>query len=164
MFYFEARRVQILLCTCTSIYHGIVLSPDTERSPKPIIAYTGARYKISVIREIAAAGRRNSPCSSGGCSSGERPQSAPFSRRVRRALAPRRFAGYPWRSLFGGWALRTERVRGVASVGRAEPGEVLYIIFGSGGPESVYASQSAPSERMGSFGTEPQQAVVSWFS
>ena len=58
---------------------------------------------------------------------------------------------------------RTERVRGVASVGRSGPGEVLKINFGSGRPESVYAIQSAPSERMGSFGTEPQQAVVSWF-
>ena len=59
---------------------------------------------------------------------------------------------------------RTERVRGVASVGRSGPGEVLSIIFGSGGPGSVYVSQSAPSEKMGSFATEPQQAVVSWFS
>ena len=31
----------------------------------------------------------------------------------------------------------TERVRGVASVGRTGPGEVLLAIFGSGGPESV---------------------------
>ena len=59
---------------------------------------------------------------------------------------------------------RTERVWGVASLGRSGPGEVLFTIFGSGGPESVYASQSAPSEIMGSFGTEPQQVVVSWFS
>ena len=32
---------------------------------------------------------------------------------------------------------RTECVRGVASAGRAGPGEVLLITFGSGGPESV---------------------------
>ena len=47
---------------------------------------------------------------------------------------------------------------GGGMVGRAGPGEVLQVIFGSGGPESVHAtSQSAPSERIGSFGTEPQQ-------
>ena len=51
---------------------------------------------------------------------------------------------------------------GVASVGRSGPGEVLLIIFRSGGPESVYASQSASSEKIDSFGTVPQQAVVSW--
>ena len=54
---------------------------------------------------------------------------------------------------------RTARVRGVASLGRSGPEVVLKIIFGSAGPES---SQSAPSGRMGSFGTVPQQAVESW--
>ena len=39
----------------------------------------------------------------------------------------------------------------------------MQFFFGSAGPESQYASQSA-SERMGSFGTELQQAVVSWCS
>ena len=58
---------------------------------------------------------------------------------------------------------RTERVRGVASVERAGPGKVLSIIFGSAGPESVYASQSARCEVMVYLETELQQAVVSWF-
>ena len=36
----------------------------------------------------------------------------------------------------------TERSPGVASVGRFGPEEVFEIVFGSGGPDSVYASQS----------------------
>ena len=32
---------------------------------------------------------------------------------------------------------QNKRVRGVASVGRSGPGEVLEVIFGSGGPEFV---------------------------
>ena len=59
---------------------------------------------------------------------------------------------------------RTERGRGVASVGRSGLAKVLQIIFGWGGSESVYASLSLNrSGRMGSLRTEPHQAVVSWF-
>ena len=56
---------------------------------------------------------------------------------------------------------RTERVRGVASVGRA--GEVLWSIFGSGGPESACASQSTPGATMGSSGTEPQSSRIMFY-
>ena len=83
----------------------ILLSPDAERPPSRLLAHTGARYDISDLRVIYGTGTRNSACSSGGRSSGGGAQSAPFWRRVRRALAPRRFFGNPRRSLFGGWAL-----------------------------------------------------------
>ena len=77
---------------------------------------------------------------------------------MRRALAPRRFSGNPRCSLFGGWAL-PERNVFVGGIGRKIRTGKSIIIFGSGGPESVYASQSAPSERMGSFGTEPKSCM-----
>ena len=54
---------------------------------------------------------------------------------------------------------RAKRVWGVVSVARSGPGKVLQFFFGSGGPESVYASQ-----RMGCLKGELQQAVVSWCS
>ena len=57
---------------------------------------------------------------------------------------------------------RTERVRGVALVGRAGPGEEPYL-FSVREDQSLYnTSQSAPSGRMGSFGTESQHAIVLW--
>ena len=43
-------------------------------------------------------------------------------------------------------------------------GKVLQVIISSGGSGSEYVSQSAPSEKRGSFGTEPKQTVVSWSS
>ena len=69
----------------------------------------------------------------------------------------------PRRSLFGGWALPERNVFGGGIDRKIRAGRSTVIFCGSGGPESAYASQSAPSERMGSFGTEPQQAIVSWF-
>ena len=68
----------------------ILLSPDTQRPPSPLLTHSGAWYEISDLRDIYGAGGRNSAGSSGGCSSGVGPQSVPFSRRVRGALAPRR--------------------------------------------------------------------------
>ena len=94
------------------MYVYILLSPDAERPPSRLLARSGARYEISDLREIYGVGRRNSAGSSGGCSSGGEPQSAPFYRRVRRALAPRMFSGNPRRSLFGGWALPERNVFG----------------------------------------------------
>ena len=68
---------------------------------------------------------------------------------------------------FPRWGLRpprTERVRGMASVGRSGPGEVLYIVLGSGGPESFYCNANK-SARHGvvyiySLGNELQQQIV----
>ena len=74
------------------IYIYILLSPDAEQPPTHFVARTGARYEISDLREIYGAGTRNSACSSGGCSSVGGAQSAPFWRRVHRALAPQRFS------------------------------------------------------------------------
>ena len=66
-------------------------------------------------------------------------------------------------SLFGGCFPRTERVRGVASVGRSGLGEVLKL-FSVRGDQSLYTRVSLNrSERIGSLRTEPHQAVVSWF-
>ena len=138
--------------------------------------------------------------------------SAPFWRRVRRAVAHRRFSGNPRRSLFGGWALperdvfgggigrkiragrstvndfrfgrtrvkrqsfctewkngffgdrtsansrimvphRAERVWGVVHIGsKIRAGKVTVNYFGSGGPASIYACQSSPSEIMACLG------------
>ena len=107
------KHNRLYLCVEGSIYIYMLLSPDAERPPSRPLAHTGARYEISDLREIYGAGTRTSACSSGGCFSGEGPQSMPFWRRVRRALAPRRFAGNPRRSLFGGWALPKRNVFGV---------------------------------------------------
>ena len=60
------------------IYLYILLSPDVERPPSRLVAHSGARYEISDLREIYRAARRNSAGSSGGCSSGGGPQSAPW--------------------------------------------------------------------------------------
>ena len=56
----------------------MLLSPDAERPPSRLLAYTRARYEISDLREIYDAGTRNSARSSGGYFSGGGPQSAPF--------------------------------------------------------------------------------------
>ena len=87
-------------------------SGDDPDKKKLRIAHTGARYEISDIREICGVGTRNSARSSGGSSAGGGAQSAPFWRRVRPALAPRRLAGNPRRSLFRGWALPQRNVFG----------------------------------------------------
>ena len=47
---------------------------------------------------------------------------------------------------------KAEHVQGVASVGRAGPGEVLQIIFGSGGPESVLRQSVCTEWKNGCFG------------
>ena len=67
----------------------ITLSRDAQRPPSLLVAHSGARHEISDLREICGAGRRNSAGSSGRCSSGGGPESAPFSRRARGVLAPR---------------------------------------------------------------------------
>ena len=62
-------------------------------------------------------------------------------------------------------AHRAERVWGVVCIGsKIRAGKSTVNYFGSGGPESIYASQSSPSEIMGCLGEELQQAVVSWCS
>ena len=90
----------------------ILFLPDAKRPPSLRIAHTGTRYEILDLRDSFGAGTRNSACSSGRCSSGMGPQSTPFWRRARLALAPRRFAGHPRRSLFAGWALPERNVFG----------------------------------------------------
>ena len=75
----------------SSLFIHIILSPDAQRPPSRLLAHSGVRYEISDLREIYGVGRRNSAGSSGGCSSGGGPESAPFSRRVRGALAPRSY-------------------------------------------------------------------------
>ena len=95
-----------------------------------MIARSGARYEISDLREIYGAGRRNSAGSSGGCSSGGGPESAPFSRRVVGALAPRSYV--ETRGIPSSGAPRTERVWGVASVARSGPGKTAVTYFRSG--------------------------------
>ena len=124
---------------------------------------TGSLYEISDLREIYGSGRRNSAGSSGGCSSGGGPQSAPFWRRVRRALAPRSSLETRGVSSLGAGDSQngTCLAGGIGSKIRAGRSTLNY--FGSGGPESVYASQSA-GEITGSLGTELQQLVVSWYS
>ena len=76
-----------MLCEYSTIY--IILSPDAQCPLSRLLAHSGARYEISDLREIYGAGRRNSASSSDGCSSSGGAESAPFSRRVRGALAPR---------------------------------------------------------------------------
>ena len=111
------------------IYSGAYfLPPNAERPPSHSIAHTGVGYDISDLREIYGAGTRNSACSSGGCSSGEGLRGtavrallatcapSPFASKVRRKPE-----AFPLRGLS---VPRTERVRGMASVGRAGPGEV----------------------------------------
>ena len=56
---------------------------------------------------------------------------------------------------------RAEHVWGVVHTGRKiRAGKRTLNYFGSGGPESIYASQSSSSEIMGCLGEELQQAVV----
>ena len=56
---------------------------------------------------------------------------------------------------------RAERVWGVVHIGsKIRVGKSTVNSFGSGGPESMYASQSSPSEIIGCLGEELQQAVV----
>ena len=59
--------------------------------PHDCLPTLGARCEISDLREIYGAGRRHSAGSSGRCSSGGGPESAPFSRRVHGALVPRSY-------------------------------------------------------------------------
>ena len=105
---YECRTQVCTWYTYIYFYHRTLRGLQNDELP----THTGGRYKISDIREIYGAGTRTSACSSGGCSLGGGPQSALFWRRVRRALAPRKFAGNPRRSLFGGWALPERNVLG----------------------------------------------------
>ena len=99
--------------------------------------------------------------SSGECSSGGGPQSAPFWRRVRRALAPRSLEtrGVPSPGA-GPYQNGTCFMGDIGSKIRAGRSTANFFRFGR--PESVYAIPYAPSERMGSLGIELQQALVSW--
>ena len=129
-----------------NIYVHILLSPDAERPPSRLLARSGARYEISDLREIYGVGRRNSADSSGRCSSGGGPESAPFSRRVRGTLALR--SSLETRGVSSSGAIyiiymgppRTKRVWVVASVARSGSGKSTGFFFCSGGPESVCAS------------------------
>ena len=47
-------------------YICILLSPDAERPPSQLLAYTGARYEVSDLRDIYGAGTRNCACLSRG--------------------------------------------------------------------------------------------------
>ena len=88
----RTRLTTVTSISCRSLQHQLLyllLSPDAERPLLRLLAHSGARYEISDLRETYGAGRRNSAGSSGGCSSGGRPQSAPFWWRVRRVLSPR---------------------------------------------------------------------------
>ena len=112
------------------------LSADAERPPSRSLAHTEAQYEISNHREIYGARKRNSACSSGGCSSGGGPQSALFWRRVRRALAPRRFAATRGDSSSGAGLSQNGTCSG-GGIGRkirAGRSTVNYFRFG---PESV---------------------------
>ena len=60
------KHNRLYLCVEGSIYIYMLLSPDAERPTSRLLAYAGARYKISDLREIYGAGRRNSAGSSGG--------------------------------------------------------------------------------------------------
>ena len=147
-------------------YWYIYFYPRTLTAPPSrLLAHTGARYEISDLREIYGEGRRNSAGSSGGCSSGGGPQSAPLWRRVRRSLAPRsslETRGVP-SSGAGPSQNGTCSEGGIGRKIRAGRSAVNYFRFGRT-PVCFNTSQSALSGRMGSFGTEPQQAVVSWLS
>ena len=83
-----------------SFHHRTLTGLPHDESPT---LEPGTSSRISA--RFMAPGHETPRARRGGCSSGGGPQSAPFWRRVRRALAPRRFAGNPRRSLFGGWAL-----------------------------------------------------------
>ena len=94
-----------------------------------MLAHAGARYDISDLCEVYGAGRQNSVGSSKECFSGGGPESAPFSRRVRGALALRsclRPEAFPLRGL---GPPRTKRVWGVASVAKSGPGELLLAVI-----------------------------------
>ena len=102
------------------------LSPDAERPPSRLLAHTGAWYEISDLREIYGAGTRNSACSSGGVLVGRggavRPLLATVAPSPCASKVRRNPEAFPLRGL---GSPRTARVRGVASVGRSGPGEVL---------------------------------------
>ena len=100
-----------------------------QRPPSRLLAHSGARYDISDLCEVYGAGRQNSVGSSKECFSGGGPESAPFSRRVRGALALRsclRPEAFPLRGL---GPPRTKRVWGVASVAKSGPGELLLAVI-----------------------------------
>ena len=111
-------------CFLEGIYVYIPLSPGAERPLSRLLAHSGAWYEISDLREIYGAGRRNSPGSSGGCSTCGRAQFAPIRHVCAEPLCLdvlRKPGVFPFRGL---GPSRTERVREVASVAGSGPGAV----------------------------------------
>ena len=139
-----------------------LLSPDAERPSSRLLPHSGARCEILDLREIYGAGTRDSACSSGGAlrAGGRSPRPS-----GNVCAEPLRLEG-------------CQETRGVPSsgVGPSQNGTCSgcgiarncragrSTVFSVREDQSLYnASQSAPSGRMGSFGTDPQQTVVSWW-
>ena len=140
---------------------NILLSPGAPRLPSRLLAHSAARYEVSDLPRFMARGDEIPRVHQRvllGRGSGVRALLATCVR----SPCISKFSGNPRRSLFGGGALPQWNVfGGWHREQRPGPGEILYFIFGSGGPESVCASQSAPREIMDYLGRELQQAVVS---
>ena len=117
-------------CTRSSLYICIYfLSPDAQHPPSRLLAHYGPRNEVSDLCEMYGEGEPNSEGSSEGCFSGGGAESAPLSRRVRGALAPRSSLDIEGVPISGGGPSQNGTCLGGAIGSKLRAGRTTYCLL-----------------------------------